>query len=235
MARLVVDAGGKSTVACQRREFVMRTILLAAAACCAVAYVLTLPLQPYPYSVAAKTLPCLCLAGACAVSLSGLSRWLMVTAMLLSAVADAAITVAFELGLAVFLVVQLTYCALFLRRRRPPGDKAWLKGLILVFYGIALAVLLPRAGGIAPAVGVYITAITMMVITAVSYRGSVLVAAGAISFMASDTVIGVDRFWLPFEAAGLVIMSSYYAGQFMIALGVIRSEGLDGRSRLAAG
>jgi uncharacterized membrane protein YhhN len=203
------------------------TIYVGITALLSLAYVLTMPLQPYPFSVVAKMLPCLCLAVACGVSLEGRTQTLMVMATILSAIADAAITFAFEAGLAIFLCVQLTYCAVFFRRRGPWRQRAGLLAVIIAFFIAALLVLLPRAGDLAIAVAIYMSAISLMVILAAIYQGSLLVILGALSFMVSDTLIGVDRFWMSWPAADLMIMTTYYLGQAMIAWGVITTETED--------
>lgn len=187
------------------------------------AYLLALPLLPYPGGVVMKMLPCLALSVACWQLLQGQTRAIMCAATLLSAVADAAIEFTFIAGLLVFLIVQLSYCVVFFQRRGAWKKRAWLLALITAFYCWALVFLAPRAEAMAIPVAVYMTAICAMGVFAAAYLGSPLVTLGALSFMVSDTVIGINRFWLPVPAADLVIMTTYYLGQILIVLGVIKT------------
>jgi alkenylglycerophosphocholine/alkenylglycerophosphoethanolamine hydrolase len=190
----------------------------------AVAYLLAMPLTPYPGAVLTKMLPCLALSVACWQLLEGKIRNIMTAALLLSAIADGAITVAFLAGLLVFLCVQLSYCVAFFQRSGAWRQRAWLLALIAGFYVWALLFLAPRADEMAIPVGVYMSAICAMGVFAAGYRGSWLVPCGALAFMVSDTLIGVNRFWLAVPFADLLIMSTYYLGQIMIVAGVIKTE-----------
>ncbi len=48
--------------------------------------------------------------------------------------------------------------------------------------------------------------------------GTTVAAAGALLFFVSDAVLAVDRFRAPFPAARAVVLSSYWVGQYLIAL-----------------
>jgi uncharacterized membrane protein YhhN len=48
-----------------------------------------------------------------------------------------------------------------------------------------------------------------------------LVLAGAILFVISDSAIAVNKFSLPFESSGIVIMSTYILAQYLIVTGYI--------------
>jgi uncharacterized membrane protein YhhN len=45
-------------------------------------------------------------------------------------------------------------------------------------------------------------------------------AVGALLFLASDAVLAIDRFRRPFHLARAVVLTTYFAGQLMIALSV---------------
>jgi uncharacterized membrane protein YhhN len=53
--------------------------------------------------------------------------------------------------------------------------------------------------------------------TDVPKRSALLAAGGALAFVFSDSVIGIDRFVAPFHAAPYVIILSYWLGQWGIA------------------
>jgi len=70
----------------------------------------------------------------------------------------------------------------------------------------------------------YIVLITIMTAQAIGAAleqegaGLAIAAAGAILFLASDSMLAIDRFRLPFRAAQVLVLSTYWLGQWMIAL-----------------
>jgi len=49
---------------------------------------------------------------------------------------------------------------------------------------------------------------------------TLLAALGAALFVVSDAVLSVNRFAYPFKAARIVIMSTYFTAQWLIALSI---------------
>ena len=74
------------------------------------------------------------------------------------------------------------------------------------------------------AVAAYVAVIALMAAQAIGRAtvlrdaGAVAVALGASSFMASDTLIALNRFVAPIPLAGLWILSTYYTAQILIVL-----------------
>ena len=56
--------------------------------------------------------------------------------------------------------------------------------------------------------------------TDVPARSACLAAAGALAFVVSDSLIGIDRFVIKFGAAPYLIILSYWLGQWGIAASV---------------
>jgi len=83
--------------------------------------------------------------------------------------------------------------------------------------------LLPVAGELAIAILAYLCAISLMGFAAVFYAHSIRVLVGAISFIASDTLIAVNKFLIPFDQADHAIMASYYLAQLLIFQGLLAS------------
>jgi uncharacterized membrane protein YhhN len=126
-------------------------------------------------------------------------------------------------GLISFLLAHLIYIAAF-SAGRPLQLRA---GRMLPFaaYGVAVFVLIaPGLGGMALPVALYLAVILLMGWRAVDRWHAVgglsgrLAATGALLFLASDTALAVNRFTAPFAAADLVIMTTYYTGQWLIAV-----------------
>jgi uncharacterized membrane protein YhhN len=84
--------------------------------------------------------------------------------------------------------------------------------------------LVPGLGELSAPVGLYIFAITAMVISACVSRFPLSgVGVGAVLFLISDSVLAIDRFKTPVPARGFLVWSTYYAGQLLIALSAMRA------------
>ena len=128
----------------------------------------------------------------------------------------------FLFGLLAFLVTHLTYLALF---RRGVG---WFPSRLALAAILAVAAAVtawefPRLpSGLVVPVAVYTGVIALMVAqasgraVALGTQDAWLVASGAALFMASDTMISINRFVLPFGWSNAAIMATYYAGQILI-------------------
>ena len=87
-----------------------------------------------------------------------------------------------------------------------------------------LRVLWPHLGKMRVPVIVYMLAILLMGWVAASrwiltkQEGSLLAFIGAVLFIMSDSVLAVDRFKGRFRSAQLLILSTYFTAQWLIAL-----------------
>lgn len=129
----------------------------------------------------------------------------------------------FIAGLVSFLIAHLFYSVAFLK----DGEISWLLLIpLLGFGGIMLAILWPHLGKLKTPVIVYVGVILIMGWLAVSRwletdrEGAALAALGALFFMASDTILALDRFRKPFGTARLLVLSTYYLAQTLIALSI---------------
>lgn len=203
----------------------MRRTTLVSFALCALAYVLTIPYTPYPGSLLVKALPIFILLGVAWVSLQGHARIFIAAALLFSAGGDIFLEMdRFTPGLASFLVAQLCYAWYFFSQRTT-GALPYARLIFIV--AIMLSVSFPvisHAGDILIPVAVYMSAITAMGITAAFYRApSTLVFVGALLFIASDSMIGINRFVTPLPGSRYAIMLTYYGGQLLILWGVMHA------------
>jgi uncharacterized membrane protein YhhN len=70
----------------------------------------------------------------------------------------------------------------------------------------------------------YVVLITIMTIQAIGAAvqsegiGLAIAAAGAILFLASDSMLAINRFRVPFRSAQALVLSTYWLGQWLIAL-----------------
>ncbi|VVN32687.1 hypothetical protein PS862_03812 [Pseudomonas fluorescens] len=136
----------------------------------------------------------------------------------------------FVFGLGAFLVAHLAYLKAYLSDCRrlallplvmALGVGAVLLGILIshglgpllipvIAYGLAISAMLWRA--------------LARLGSAVPKRSAVLAAAGAVAFVFSDSVIGIDRFVAPFDAAPYVIILSYWLGQWGITASAFNQE-----------
>lgn len=130
----------------------------------------------------------------------------------------------FLIGLICFLITHICYIVAFLSDSQF-GRPIWPYVLLGV---IAIAIFELLSGGINAAmklpVAIYAAALSLMTAQALARNlqkkntGSMLAAIGAILFLISDTTLAYDRFVIGFTAARAIILSTYYAAQYLIAL-----------------
>ncbi len=134
----------------------------------------------------------------------------------------------FQAGLAAFLVGHLAYVVCFVVLGLPSPA--------LAVAGVAFVVLALGAGrqvlpsayrsegwGLAVPVAAYMLVISAMAITA-WMTGDPRVALGASVFVASDTILAMDRFVRPRSWARPAIMVTYHLGQALIVWGVLAAS-----------
>lgn len=159
---------------------------------------------------------------------SGTGWWLLVALFfgLLGDIALLSDTVPrFKAGVVAFLVGHLAYVACFVALGLPRPAWAWLGLVPLAVALVATRGVVPgvnrAAGGTAATmVAAYSGVIGAMLVTA-WLTGEPLVALGATIFVASDSILSIDRFVRPLPHARLVLMVTYHVGQALIVLGVL--------------
>lgn len=132
----------------------------------------------------------------------------------------------FMVGLLAFLIAHILYCLVFLKRRnstlKPYGTM-----FLFVAYAIGLFVLLkPGLGNLLIPVLIYMIIILLMVITAYLRKGNApnnsfkLVFLGALFFMVSDSILAINKFYMPVPYSHFSIMFTYALAQLLIVLGL---------------
>jgi alkylglycerol monooxygenase len=126
-------------------------------------------------------------------------------------------------GLASFLIAHLFYIALFKQGVRWFPSKPVLAACLT--YGAAMyAYLLPHLGaGLQIPVAAYVFIIALMGAQAIGRAvqlkttSSKWVAAGSLLFMASDSLLAINKFVLPIPLSPLWILGTYFSAQLLIA------------------
>lgn len=127
----------------------------------------------------------------------------------------------FKSGLFAFLTGHIWYIVAFC-------SESWvfplIPGIILGIICIGmLAFLIPMAGELKIPVFLYICVIALMGLTSIGRHASIQSVqsmfgfVGALFFMVSDSVLGLNKFRKTFQSAEAIILSTYYLGQGMIA------------------
>ncbi|WP_445360898.1 lysoplasmalogenase [Microbulbifer sp. EKSA005] len=179
---------------------------------------------------ALKALPILCLMMIARLELRGKTLLFTFLALTFSAIGDVILEMQFPqhfvFGLGAFLIAQLIYALGFLRFAEPPNRRNLIRTLPVVIAALLLAqIILPAAGDLAPAVMAYLLAILAMAVAAAMHKGdSTLLFSGAVIFMASDTLIAINKFITPLPLADAAIMLTYYSAQLCILYGIHRAQ-----------
>ncbi len=164
------------------------------------------------------------------------SGWLLL-ALLGSLAGDLFLMVAgfFIPGLVSFLLAHLCYIVLFRR------DAPWFahRGALLATLTLAGGMYaFLWQGGLPPAlrapVAAYVLVIALMAAQAwarwqvLRDRPTLWVALGACCFMLSDSLLAINRFVQPLPWSQVWVLSSYYAAQVLIVVGVLRATAVSG-------
>ncbi len=137
-------------------------------------------------------------------------------------------------GLISFLSTHIFYIAYFLKIKSPQRsllrNQPWMAALVAA-YGVSLVqFLFPFLGEMKLPVMLYAAVICTMVIcslhvfTKTNKPSNILFVTGAILFAASDSLLAVNKFYKPFANAGMMILFTYCAAQFLIVLGVLKRK-----------
>lgn len=136
----------------------------------------------------------------------------------------------FLFGLSAFLVAQVCYIVFFhnIRMREYIRGNALLLLLVIVYYSILISVLSPFLGTMKLPVRIYGVVLSFMVMLAMhtmlgkNKKAAVWMTAGAILFVASDSLLAFNKFFSAFNYSGLIIMLTYGLAQLFITEGAVR-------------
>ncbi len=209
-----------------------RTILLVSVGL-GLLYWLSTDFRPYPGAAVIKGLCCTLLAIVAFRVLGPKAGFLLGLALLFSAAGDVFLAIErpnfFTYGLVAFLIGHVLYIVLFARNVMPVADITVLRwtgaGCVIAFAVVMGVWLKPSLGGMTVPVLAYVAVITTMgVLSIVAGFPTWLVIVGALLFMASDSILAVNKFKTAVPASGYLIWATYYAAQALILLGVAGSK-----------
>lgn len=137
-------------------------------------------------------------------------------------------TARFQAGLAAFLVGHLAYVVSFLFLRFDEPLWAFIGVAVVAVALVTSREVLPsvhRTDGAALTVPVAIYMIVISVMAVVAWAtGTWLLGLGATVFLASDTILAVDRFVKPRPWGRVAVMVTYHVGQVLIVIGFFQTS-----------
>ena len=140
----------------------------------------------------------------------------------------------FIFGLVCFLTTHIFYIIYFLRTRS--ANISLLKKypvfiVLVIAYGVSLVWLLfPHLGDLKLPVMAYAAVICSMLLCSlhiylkVNKKAAAFYLSGAAAFVLSDSLLAINKFYQPFAYAGVFIMLTYCAAQYLIVRGYIEQK-----------
>ena len=192
----------------------------------AISFILSILIKPYPLSWLAKLVPMVFLIVIAVTSLNGRSAQVFIAGLVFSAFGDFFLDYDrvnwFIFGLGSFFIAHVCYLvALY------PVEKKHLKFVgLYIIYGIAMFSLI--SGGLAelfiPVFAYMSILLLMAIVTLLSTKSNNWLIVGGLSFVFSDSLIGIDKFYQTIPYASIMIMMSYYFAQYALLKGYLKSQ-----------
>ncbi len=167
-------------------------------------------------------------------SLSKLIRTLTLLALIFSLLGDVLLLFVdssehfFTLGLVAFLTAHVMYVLLFLKHRNKENSPFTFVLLLLIYAASLFYFLEDGLGVMLIPVAVYMIVILTMSTTAylrknnANMRSYKLVFLGALFFMASDSILALNKFYKPIPWSNISIMLTYAIAQYLIIIGILK-------------
>jgi uncharacterized membrane protein YhhN len=136
----------------------------------------------------------------------------------------------FIFGLVAFLIAHIFYILFFENVIRKDGlsKNYWWFLPVIIYYVALIYILSPHLNDMRLPVRIYGIVISYMLIQAMQTASvkdqgaAALMIGGAVLFITSDSLLAINKFYKPFEYAGIAIMSTYGIAQLLITLGAVR-------------
>jgi uncharacterized membrane protein YhhN len=214
----------------EARTFGMNKKIIALYIGISLIFLCTLGISPYPGSFIIKAIPAIILAIASLRNHDIPKIRYMVFGFLFSAVGDIFLeldrTNFFVHGLGSFLIAHIFYSIGLFTKKSSIKDHKRVASAMILFSMTMIFILSPKLGNLLIPVSLYILVISIMGVLSCGFLdNSPLVTLGASLFIISDSLIAVDKFLMPIPMAGIFIMVTYYAANFLIAYGFLNQRG----------
>jgi uncharacterized membrane protein YhhN len=143
-------------------------------------------------------------------------------------------TMFFILGLSYFLVTHIFYITYFIQKNKhepSPLKKYPYLILLIALYTVSLLYfLIPRLGDLKIPVAIYACVISAMLYFSLGLPDRIgkmtryFFIGGAFCFVISDSLLAIDKFYMPFYFAAILVMLTYCFAQYLIVKGFIRNR-----------
>ena len=134
-------------------------------------------------------------------------------------------------GLGSFLVMQILYCIIFFKSMHEPQlPKRSYTGSSIIAFAVITYFIYQYAGDMWLAVAIYALTILAMLLFAfnrnelTSLKSFRYVLAGALLFVISDSLIGINKFIFEIPKASFLIMLTYIPAQYLITSGILEDK-----------
>jgi uncharacterized membrane protein YhhN len=173
-----------------------------------------------------KILPILTLSLVVAKTTEPPIRHFLLVALFFSACGDLLLNAnQFIFGVVAFLMAQLSYAFLFVRNWQGFTNRLPISLLLSGYMGFMLYVLLPNLESLLIPVIAYLMAIGFMGFAAIQSKYSISWSVlGAMVFIASDSLIAIEKFIQPIAYNDYWIMATYYLAQWMLIEGFLKEN-----------
>jgi uncharacterized membrane protein YhhN len=136
----------------------------------------------------------------------------------------------FIFGLVAFLIAHIFYILFYenVIRNEALNKNYWWFLPVIIYYIALIYLLSPHLGEMKLPVRIYGIVISYMLIQALQTSrikdpgAATLMIGGAILFITSDSILAINKFYEPFENAGIAIMLIYGIAQLLITLGAVK-------------
>lgn len=136
----------------------------------------------------------------------------------------------FIAGLISFLLAHLMYISVFFKSRNKAANRFPILAVLVIYASGIFYFLKDGLGDMLFPVLAYILIILTMVATAFLRKKSEvtnsynLVLAGAVFFLISDSLLALDKFYLPIPLSSISILLTYALAQYLIVLGIFKQK-----------
>jgi alkenylglycerophosphocholine/alkenylglycerophosphoethanolamine hydrolase len=186
--------------------------------------------EAYPYAWVVKIVPILILIFIALQNQQTISDKLFVAGLIASLCGDFFLGYDgvnwFIFGLASFLVAHLFYMASLAPITLALIKKRLIPMIIYVMFALSMFnIIAPGLDKLFVPVLIYMSILLLMGIsTLISEKSNLWLILGGISFVASDTLLGVDKFYTAIPYSHFFIMVTYYFAQFALIKGIFSTE-----------
>jgi len=132
----------------------------------------------------------------------------------------------FKYGLIAFLIGHICYIIAF-TVSTGFHFTLWIFLPIVILVILYLRIIIPHSGKMKIPIIIYIIVIMIMVLMAIERfnslptNGTLIAAIGAVLFMISDATLALNKFRKPFFSAEIIILTTYFTAQWLLAMSVI--------------